>query len=196
MRKIITSACIFEGDDSFYQGSVNALNSLTLLNLKQQRCDQAMRPIKDTWSPLQRSSLFMTSPGCSEKYTQIFETVGVPTLVINRPRTGESRSFRDFTNELITFREFISLNLALSAASGIDFPCSSFCIWLICREGLQPCFPSFPAKLSFLLDQRKIIPCLPVKFHVGKDWDLVSSRLSQSCHIGGVKTASFWISLA
>ena len=56
------------------------------------------------------------------------ELVGVPTLVINWPRTGESRSSRDFTNELITFREFISLNLALTAASGIDFPCSSFCI--------------------------------------------------------------------
>jgi len=101
----------------------------------------------------------MTSLDCLERDTQISELVGVPTLVINRPRTGRSRSSRDFTNELITFREFTSLNLALTAALGIDFPCSSFCIWLICREGLQPCFPA--SWRSYLLNkERSLHACL------------------------------------
>jgi len=37
----------------------------------------------------------MTSLGCLENDTQTSEIVSVPTLVINRLRTGESRSSRD-----------------------------------------------------------------------------------------------------
>jgi len=39
----------------------------------------------------------MTSPRCPGKATEI---VGAPTLVTYRPRAGESRSSRDFTNGL------------------------------------------------------------------------------------------------
>ena len=54
MRKIIAFARISEGDYSLSQGSVNVLNSLALLSLKQQRCDQAMRPINRTLEVLYR----------------------------------------------------------------------------------------------------------------------------------------------
>ena len=54
MRKIIASVCISVGDYSLSQGSVNALNSLALLSLKQWRCDQAMTPINRTLEVLRR----------------------------------------------------------------------------------------------------------------------------------------------
>ena len=69
----------------------------------------------------------MTSLGCLEKDTQISELVGVPLWLL----TGQELVSLGHPETLPTnkyFREFISLNLALTAASGIDFPCSSFCI--------------------------------------------------------------------
>jgi len=41
----------------------------------------------------------MTSPSCPEKYIQVSEIVGMPTLVINRPRPGKSRSSRDLMED-------------------------------------------------------------------------------------------------
>ena len=57
MREIILSLRISEGDYSLSQGSVNALNLLALLCLKQQRCDQAMRPINRTLEVLNREAV-------------------------------------------------------------------------------------------------------------------------------------------
>ena len=67
----------------------------------------------------------MTSPRCPGKEIQISETVGTPTLVVNRSRAGESRSSRDFTNGLVTLGSLSPLIfLALPAITGIDFPWS------------------------------------------------------------------------
>ena len=64
----------------------------------------------------------MTSPGCPEKETQISEVVGAPTLVTNLPRTGESRSSRDFTNGLVTLESLSPLIfLASPAITGVEF---------------------------------------------------------------------------
>ena len=73
----------------------------------------------------------MTPPGCPEKETQISEIVGAPTLVTNGPRTGESRSSRDFTNGLVTLGSLFSLIfLASPAITGLN----SF--------GFSPIFPA------------------------------------------------------
>ena len=154
-----------------------------------------MRPINRTLVVLLRETYF----SLSEKFDHDSSSLprqgdwdpwcsGTLTLVIIRPRAGESQSSRDFTKELITFREFISLNLALTAASGINFPCSSFCIWLICREGFRPCFP---VKLS--LEWRKIIACLlssPHRQNLGlslfKVEPVLPCRWGQDCVLGSV----------
>jgi len=44
----------------------------------------------------------MTSPHCPSKEIEIPEVVGMLTLVVSRPRAGESRLSRDFTNKLVT----------------------------------------------------------------------------------------------
>jgi len=96
----------------------------------------------------------MTSPYCLGKETEVSKVAGTPTLVIIRPRAGESRSSRDFTNKLVTLGSLSPLLfLALPAISGIDFP------WPLHLADLQKRvlapFSSFSAKLSFSLDQEK-----------------------------------------
>ena len=72
-----------------------------------------MRPINRTLEVLFKETVaFMTSPGCSEKDTQISEIVGVPTLVINRPRAGELGHPETLP---IDFREFISFDLSFTS---------------------------------------------------------------------------------
>ena len=52
--------------------------------------------------------------------------MGAPTLVTNRPRTGDHPE--TFTSRMVTLGSLPPLILALRATSGIDFPCSLFCI--------------------------------------------------------------------
>ena len=62
---------------------------------------------------------------CPSKETEVPEVVGMLTLVVTRPRAGESRSSRDFTNKLVTLKSLSPLIfLALSVILGIEFPWS------------------------------------------------------------------------
>ena len=88
-----------------------------------------MRPINRTLVVLLRetyfslSEEFVTSPHCPSKETEVPEVVETLTLVITRPRDGEARSSRDFTNKLVILGSLSPLIfLVLPAISGIEFP--------------------------------------------------------------------------
>ena len=96
----------------------------------------------------------MISPYCPSQETEVPEVIGTLTLVITRPRAGESRASRDFTNELVTLGNLSPLIfLALPAISEIDFP------WPLhladFQKRVSALFSSFLTELSFSLDQVK-----------------------------------------
>jgi len=80
--------------------------------------------IRETYFLFQKS-LFMTSSHCPSKETEVPEVAGTLTLVVIRPRAGESRSSRDFTNKLVTLESLSPLIFfALPGILGIEFPWS------------------------------------------------------------------------
>jgi len=98
----------------------------------------------------------MISPYCPSKEAEVPEVMGTLALVIIRPRAGESRSSRDFTNKLMTLGSLSPLIfLALLTISEIEFPWSLHLADFF-GGGFQPLFLSFLAKIIFCLTRQRI----------------------------------------